>query len=45
MQEWLARDPDFLSKPVRQDAAVVFIDLSGFTALSERIDPGELQGC
>jgi adenylate cyclase len=43
VQEWLARDPNFLSTPVRQDAAVVFIDLSGFTALSERIDPGELQ--
>jgi adenylate cyclase len=43
VQEWLARDPNFLSKPVRQDAAVVFIDLSGFTALSEAIDPDELQ--
>jgi adenylate cyclase len=43
VQEWLARDPNFLSTPVRQDAAMVFIDLSGFTALSERIDPGELQ--
>ncbi|UWU80102.1 adenylate/guanylate cyclase domain-containing protein [Bradyrhizobium huanghuaihaiense] len=43
VQEWLARDPDFLAKPVRQDAAVVFIDLSGFTALSERIDPDDLQ--
>lgn len=43
VQEWLARDPNFLSKPVRQDAAVVFIDLSGFTGLSERIDPDELR--
>ncbi|MFK4506350.1 adenylate/guanylate cyclase domain-containing protein [Bradyrhizobium daqingense] len=43
VQEWLARDPHFLSKPVRQNAAVVFIDLSGFTALSERIDPDALQ--
>jgi adenylate cyclase len=43
VQEWLARDPNFLSRPVRQDAAVVFIDLSGFTALSEGIDPDELQ--
>lgn len=43
VQEWLARDPNFLSKPVRQNGAVVFIDLSGFTALSERIDPDELQ--
>ncbi|MBB4368779.1 adenylate cyclase [Bradyrhizobium sp. cir1] len=43
VQEWLARDPDFLAKPVRQDAAVVFIDLSGFTALSERTDPDALR--
>lgn len=43
VREWLARDPDFLAKPVRQDAAVVFIDLSGFTALSERADPDDLQ--
>jgi adenylate cyclase len=43
VQEWLARDPDFLAKPVRQNAAVVFIDLSGFTALSERIDPDTLR--
>ncbi|TFV77905.1 adenylate/guanylate cyclase domain-containing protein [Bradyrhizobium frederickii] len=44
VQGWLARDPNFLSKPVRQDAAVVFIDLSGFTALSERTDPDAIQG-
>jgi adenylate cyclase len=37
--EWLAANPDFLVKPVRQDAAIVFIDMSGFTALSERIGP------
>ncbi|MBC9875786.1 adenylate/guanylate cyclase domain-containing protein [Bradyrhizobium sp. INPA01-394B] len=43
VQEWLARDPDFLAKPVRQDAAIVFIDLSDFTALSQRVDPDELQ--
>jgi adenylate cyclase len=39
LAERLARDPDFLSKPVRQDAALVFIDLSGFTGLSETMDP------
>ncbi|MEP6836750.1 MAG: adenylate/guanylate cyclase domain-containing protein [Bradyrhizobium sp.] len=39
LQAWLNRDPDFLLKPVRQNAAVVFIDLSGFTSLSERLDP------
>ncbi|MCA1523868.1 MULTISPECIES: CHASE2 domain-containing protein [Bradyrhizobium] len=42
LRDWLSRDPNFLSKPVRQDAAVVFVDLSGFTGLSERIDPDEL---
>jgi adenylate cyclase len=35
----LARDPDFLSTPVRQDAAIVFIDISGFTGLSETLGP------
>jgi adenylate cyclase len=43
VQEWLARDPDFLAKPVRQNAAVIFIDLSGFTTLSEQIDPDALR--
>lgn len=43
VREWLARDPNFLAKPVRQDAAIVFIDLSDFTALSQRIDPEQLQ--
>ncbi|WP_298878339.1 adenylate/guanylate cyclase domain-containing protein [uncultured Bradyrhizobium sp.] len=43
LQEWLARDPNFLAQPVRQDAAIVFIDLSDFTALSQRLDPDELQ--
>jgi len=37
MGAWLARDPNFLAKPIRQDAAVIFIDLSGFTGLSEAI--------
>ena len=40
MGQWLARDPDFLAEPVRQDAAVVFVDLSGFTGLSETLGPG-----
>lgn len=39
LQEWLMRDPEFLLAPVRQNAAVVFIDLSGFTSLSETLDP------
>lgn len=36
---WLAQNPGFLAEPVRQDAAVVFIDLSGFTGLSETLGP------
>ncbi|MEK1888978.1 MAG: adenylate/guanylate cyclase domain-containing protein [Phyllobacterium sp.] len=37
---WLALNPGFLAAPVRQDAAVVFVDLSGFTGLSETLGPG-----
>jgi adenylate cyclase len=37
--ERLAADPDFLAEPVRQDAAVVFVDLAGFTGLSETLGP------
>ncbi|MBB4478288.1 CHASE2 domain-containing protein [Rhizobium etli] len=40
--EWLARHPNFLATPVRQDAAVIFIDLSGFTGLSETLGPGKV---
>ena len=36
---WLATHGDFLLEPMRQDAAVVFIDLSGFTGLSETLGP------
>lgn len=36
---WLASNPGFLAAPVRQDAAVVFVDLSGFTGLSETLGP------
>jgi adenylate cyclase len=39
----LARDPNFLVSPVRLDAAVVFIDLSGFTGLSEHIGPAAVR--
>jgi adenylate cyclase len=41
LAERLARDPDFLNEPVRQTAAVVFVDLSGFTGLSESLGPGD----
>ncbi|HEY8381233.1 MAG TPA: adenylate/guanylate cyclase domain-containing protein [Microvirga sp.] len=36
----IARDPGFLAKPVEQDAAILFVDLSNFTRLSERLGPG-----
>ncbi|MDL2402157.1 CHASE2 domain-containing protein [Rhizobium mayense] len=39
LAEYLARDPGFLAQPVRQEAAIVFIDLNGFTGLSEAIGP------
>ena len=35
LRDWLARNPRFLAEPVRQEAAIVFIDLSGFTSFSE----------
>ncbi|NOJ38913.1 CHASE2 domain-containing protein [Bradyrhizobium australiense] len=44
LQQWLMRDPDFLLAPVRQNAAVVFVDLSGFTSLSETLDPDATRG-
>jgi adenylate cyclase len=43
VQEWLTRDPNFLLEPVRQNAAIVFIDLSGFTSLSERLGPDAIR--
>jgi adenylate cyclase len=35
LTERLTKDPIFLIKPVRQQAALIFIDLSGFTGLTE----------
>jgi adenylate cyclase len=35
LRKWLTVNPQFLLVPVRQDAAIVFVDLSGFTSLSE----------
>ena len=39
LEEWLAKHSDFLLEPVRADVAVIFIDLSGFTGLSETLGP------
>jgi adenylate cyclase len=38
LNRWLTGNPAFLIEPRHQDAAVIFIDLSGFTALSETLD-------
>lgn len=35
LRKWLTLNPEFLLVPVHQDAAIVFVDLSGFTSLSE----------
>ena len=43
IQEWLTRNPRFLAEPVTQNGAIVFIDLSGFTPLSEEFGPHSVQ--
>jgi adenylate cyclase len=43
LSEWLVQHPDFLLVPVRQNAAIVFIDLSGFTGLSETLGPSAIR--
>lgn len=43
LAEHLARDPGFLAAPVHQEAAVVFIDINGFTGLSETIGPAAVR--
>src|SRR3954451_3751326 len=43
IQQWLTKNPNFLLAPVRQNAAIVFIDLSGFTSLSERLGPDAIR--
>jgi adenylate cyclase len=37
--EQILANPKFLEKPVRQDVAVVFVDLSGFTSVAEALGP------
>ncbi len=39
LAERLIRDPDFLVRPEERQIAIVFIDLSGFTGLSETVGP------
>ena len=38
LRKWLTKNPDFLLVPVHQDAAIIFIDLSGYTGLSEALE-------
>ena len=44
LRERLSHDPSFLIEPVRQNASIVFIDLSGFTGVSETLDVDEMRG-
>ena len=37
--DWLAEHPNFLAEPVQLSASIVFVDLSGFTGLSETAGP------
>lgn len=37
----IAEEPEFLREPVELDSAILFIDLSGYTGLSERLGPGK----
>jgi adenylate cyclase len=37
--DWLAEHPNFLVEPVQLHASIVFVDLSGFTGLTERAGP------
>lgn len=37
----IAKDPTFLTVPLAQEAAILFVDLSGFTGLSERLGPAD----
>jgi adenylate cyclase len=39
LADQLLATPDFLIQPVQQEAAVLFIDLSGFTGVSESLGP------
>ncbi|WP_419914459.1 CHASE2 domain-containing protein [Hoeflea sp.] len=39
LAERIANDPSFLSVPKEQQAAILFIDLSGYTGLSEHLGP------
>jgi adenylate cyclase len=39
MAQRIAGDPAFLAQPREQDAAILFVDLAGYTGLSEKLGP------
>lgn len=39
LAEMIEKDPDFLARPVTRDLIVFFVDLSGFTGLSQSLGP------
>ncbi|AXI54312.1 adenylate/guanylate cyclase domain-containing protein [Sulfitobacter sp. JL08] len=39
LADMIADDPDFLSRPVTRDLVIFFVDLSGFTLLSQTLGP------
>jgi len=39
LAQMIAKNPAFLNVPMAQKAAILFVDLSGFTGLSERLGP------
>lgn len=39
----LERDPDYLARPLEQELVIFFVDLTGFTALSQRLGPDGTQ--
>ena len=41
----LVREPDFLDKPLRQDVAVMFLDLTGSTGVAEALGPSRRATC
>ena len=41
----ILKEPAFLEKPVRQDVAVMFLDLSGSTGWRRRLDPSGRATC
>lgn len=43
LSERIAADPDYLRQPLEQAAAVLFLDLSGFTQRSEELGPARTQ--